>query len=123
MTVQVNPRVMVVARMMESFNDSEFAQLFDLVPVLRQHFTDANENGSQKEDEAVLHFRQLIQEQERRNPSMVTNTFINGMPYDEYFALSLEEQDAIWDQIFAEAEIDIEDIVEIDIAPNAHVSA
>lgn len=119
MITQVNPRIIAVARIIESFTESELSQLLDLVPVLRQRATDAQENENQ--DEVVAYFRQLIQEQERTNPLSITNEFINGMPYDEYFALSEAEQDAIWEQIFADAEIDMETIPEIDVIFNAHV--
>lgn len=70
---------------------------------------------TEQEDEAIAYFRRLLEEQERLNPELVNDKFLNSMTYDEYFALSEEEQDAVWDKIWAEGEVDIEDVMEIDV--------
>jgi len=42
------------------------------------------------------------------HPWVRIDPFIAGLTYAEYFALSEAEQDALWEQLFAEAAVDME---------------
>lgn len=113
---QISPRVVVVARMLSNFSQRELAQLVTLVPGLRQ---------VQPEAEVTLedHFRQLGLEQRGGRLASPDDLFIGGLTYGEYFALSEAEQDALWDQLFAEVALDMESMLEVDVAPHADVPA
>jgi len=114
--VRIHPRVAAVARILKRFSSDELTQLVELVPALR-------EARPGTEEELVAHFRQLGLEQRDGQPASLDDPFIGGLTYAEYFALSEAEQDAIWDQLFAEATLDMESMPEVDVAPHAHMPA
>lgn len=111
---QTSPKVIVIARMLSRFSRDELTQLVKLVPALR-------EVQSTFDEELVAYFRQLGQEQRGGQPANPDDPFIGGLTYAQYFALSETEQDAIWDQIFAEAALDMDSMAETDVAPDAHL--
>lgn len=113
---QISPRVVAVARMVSNFSRRELTQLMTLVPALRQ---------VQPQAEAALeaHFRQLGLEQRGGRLASPDDPFIGGLTYAEYFALSEAEQDALWDQLFAEVALDMESMPEVDVASHADVPA
>ncbi len=114
MTVTISPRVQAVAQVMQRFTISELNQLVALVPALQdlQPVTD---------DPLITYFRTLGQAQRKGQITKADDKFIEGLSYTQYFALSEAEQDAIWEQIFAESTIDMEAISEIELSPYAHM--
>ncbi|MFQ5857829.1 MAG: hypothetical protein ACE5LU_19670 [Anaerolineae bacterium] len=113
---QMSPRVVAVARIMKRFSRDELQQLLTLVPGLR-------EVQPSDEEALVTYFRQLGLEQRGGRPPSPDDPFIGGLTYAEYFTLSEAEQDAVWDQLFAEVTLDMESMPEVDVAPHADVSA
>jgi len=114
--LQVSPRVVTVARIVNRLNRRELTQLVALVPALREVQPEA-------EEELVAHFRRLGLEQRGGRPASLDDAFIGGLTYAEYFALSEAEQDVIWDELFAEAAIDMESMSEADVIPHADALA
>jgi hypothetical protein len=53
-------------------------------------------------------------------PLSLDDEFIGGLTYSEYFALS-EEEKALWDDVFADEAMEIEDFTELEVAPDACV--
>ncbi|MBN1136563.1 MAG: hypothetical protein JXM73_08250 [Anaerolineae bacterium] len=47
--------------------------------------------------------------------------FIGELTYEEYLALSEEEEIALWDKLFAEEGVDLDDVEEHDVRPAARV--
>ena len=70
--------------------------------------------------EVVAHFRARVRARETAPPSL-DDEFIGGLTYKEYFALSEEEEKALWDEVFADEAMEIEDFSEIKVAPDARV--
>ncbi len=61
-------------------------------------------------------YRQAV-EQALGRPARPDDLFIAGLTYAQYFALSEAEQDAVWNQVFAEASLDMEAVPEADVVP------
>lgn len=115
-TVQIPQRVRQVARMLHFFSREELAQLVSLVPDLQ----------TVKPAElplAIEHVRQAVLALRGGVPPSLDEEFIGGLTYKQYLALSEEEEDALWERIFAEGEIDLTDMEEHDVQPNAYVPA
>ena len=70
--------------------------------------------------EVVAHFRARMRARETAPPSL-DDEFIGGLTYREYFALSEEEEKALWDEVFADEAMEIEDFSEVEVAPDARV--
>jgi hypothetical protein len=109
MTTNLSPRVLAVAGMVRQFSREELTQLAALLPALREF---------QPSDETALltHFRHLGQAQRAGRTAKLSDPFLGGLTYAESFALSTAQQDALWEQLFTEAAIDLEAMPEIDVA-------
>jgi len=68
----------------------------------------------------VAHFRATVRAQETASPSL-DDEFIGGLTYREYFALSEEEEKALWDGVFAYEAMEIKDFSEVEVASDARV--
>lgn len=116
MTLHVSPKVEAVARLMRRLSAAELSQLVTLVPALR--------NVQLPSDDSIIaHFRMLGQEQRGGRNASLDDPFLAGMTYAEYLSLSEEEQDATWEKIFGQADLDMEAIPETDMTPHADLSA
>jgi hypothetical protein len=54
-------------------------------------------------------------------PPSLDDEFIGGLTYKEYFALSEEEEKALWDKVFADEAMEVENFTEVEVAPDARV--
>lgn len=115
-TVQIPQRVRQVARVLRFFSREELAQLVSLVPEL-QTVKPAELPG------AIEHVRQAMLSLRGGIPLSLQEEFIGGLTYEQYFALSEEEEDAFWEHIFAEGETDLPELEEHDVQPDAYVPA
>lgn len=70
--------------------------------------------------EVVTYFRARMRAQETA-PSSLNDEFIGGLTYREYFALSEEEEKMLWDTVFADEAMEIEDFSEAEVASDAHI--
>lgn len=70
--------------------------------------------------EVVAYFRARMRARETAPPSL-DDEFIGGLTYSEYFALSEEEEKALWDDVFADEAMEVEDFTELEVAPDARV--
>jgi hypothetical protein len=115
-TVQIPQRVRQVARVLHFFSREELAQLVSLVPELQMVKPAELPGAIEHVRQAVLSLRGGIQ------PSL-NEEFIGGLTYGQYLVLSKEEEDVFWEHIFAEGEIDLADMEEYDVQPDAYVPA
>lgn len=115
-TIQpISPRVVAIADLLKRFSRSELAQLVAIVPALHEVQPDDDER-------LIAHFRQLGVEQRGGCSASPDDPFLGGLTYAQYFALSAAEQDALWEQVFAETAIDMETLPEVDVAADANLS-
>ncbi len=115
-TVQIPQRVRQAARMLHFFSREELAQLVSLVPEL-QTIKPAELPA------AIEHVRQAVLSLRGGVPLSPDEEFIGGLTYEQYLTLSEEEEDALWERIFAEEEVDLTDMEEHDVRPDAYVPA
>ena len=73
-------------------------------------------------ESVTAHFRQRALGLRGGQQVKLDDPFLGGLTYAQYFDLSAEEQDAFWEQIFAEVD-DMEAMHEVDIIPDADLSA
>ena len=90
-----------------------------LVPV-RESEEPAYVPTPKEKAEVVADFRSRMRVRETAPPSL-DDEFIGGLTYREYFALSEEEEKALWDEVFADEAMEIEDFSEVEVAPDARV--
>lgn len=114
--LQISPRVVAVAALVKRFSYSELAQLVAIVPAL-------HEVQPHDDERLIAHFRQLGVEQRAGRSASPDDLFLGGLMYAQYFALSAVEQDALWEQLFAETAVDMETVPEVDLAEDAKLSA
>ena len=113
-------RVRKVAEVINLFTREEIVQLVSIVPRLReiQVIPELSEDVS-----AVEHFRSELLARRGGKPPVHDETFIGGLTYEEYLALSEEEAAAVWDRLFAEEEMEADNFEEHDVKPDARVPA
>lgn len=112
-TTQMSPRVVAVASVLKQFSRQELKQLLVIVPALQEQKSQESERN---DDEAlVAHFRKLGLEQRGNRSANLSEPFIGGLTYAEYFSLSASQQDAFWEQLFAEIPFNMEAMQEIDV--------
>ncbi len=118
-TATVPPHVRRLAQVLRQLTPEEMSQLVQLVPeVKRARASEVLE----EEREAAEYFRKAAMElTEGKLPSR-QDEFIEGLTYEEYFALSEAEQEALWKQIFAEEERGPYGLEEHDAEPDARVA-
>jgi len=116
----ISRRVQKVAEVISLLTREELAQLVKLVPQLQknQPMPRLAEDVS-----AVEHFRGELLARRGGTPPARNKTFIGGLTYGEYLALSEEEEATFWDKLFAEEEMEVNNFEEHDVKPDARVSA
>ena len=119
-TVTTIPRrVEQMAHILQRFSREELAQLIVLVPDLKE----VEPAGIPEGETAVTYFRRLATEMRGDIAPSPHDQFIEGLTYEQYFALSEEEEEALWDRLFAEGDMDIEDFEEHEVKPAAYIPA
>ncbi len=116
---RISKRVQRIAALLKACTPEELAQLVDLVPQLREA-----QRLAEMEEEAIEHFRQVLTHKRDGSPLVLDEPFLGGLTYREYLALSPEEEDALWERLFAEAEEALkgsEEWGEADVRPDARL--
>jgi hypothetical protein len=103
----------------DAFSVYEEEGVLVLVPV-RESEEPAYVPAPKEMAEVVAYFRARMRARETAPPSL-DDEFIGGLTYKEYFALSEEEEKALWDEVFADEAMEIEDFSEVEVAPDARV--
>ena len=98
-TVVVPPHVYRLAQILKRLTPQEMEQLVELVPELKRA---EMPKALEEEMEAASRLRRLAMELTRGEMPSRRDEFIGGLTYEEFFSLSEEEQDAIWERIFGE---------------------
>lgn len=116
----IPPYVRRLAQVLRRLTPEEMGQLVQLVPELERA---RSPEVLEQEREAVAHFRRLAMELTGGTLPSPQDEFIEGLTYQEYFALPETRQDALWERIFAEEETGLYDLEEHDAEPGARVAA
>ncbi|MFB0534121.1 MAG: hypothetical protein ACETWR_03955 [Anaerolineae bacterium] len=116
----IDVRVRKVADVVRRLSREEMAQLIELVPELRE-IKPASER--REEANAVEYFRQLALEMSGGVTPSLQDEFLEGLTYEEYFALPDEEEKALWDRIFAEDATGPYDLKEHEASTDAVIAA
>jgi hypothetical protein len=101
-------RVQQMANILQRFSRKELAQLIALVPDLEE----VKPAGIPEGETATAYFHRLATEMRGGIAPSPHDQFIEGLTYEQYFALSEEEEEALWDRLFAAGEMDIKDFEE-----------
>lgn len=115
------PRVQQVAHLIQQFTPQEIGQLVELVPSLRRPAQGKRvryDIVGQDMREYVL--KELAALGDEYRPMQAGDPFVGGMRVDEFFGLPEEEQARLWDEQY---QMDIDDLEERDVRPDAQVSA
>lgn len=113
-------RVQKIAEVISLFKREELVQLVKLVPQLQE----IQPMPKLAEDVAAgEHFRGELLARHGGKPPARDKTFIGGLTYGEYLALSKEEEAAFWDRLFAEEEMEVNKFEEHDVRPDARIPA
>ncbi len=118
-TTSVPPYVRRLAQVLRRLTPDEMHQLVQLVPDLERALSSEE---LQEERKARVYFRHAAMELTGGELPSLQDEFIEGLTYEEYFALTEVEQDALWDRIFAEKETGPYDLKEHDARSNARVA-
>jgi hypothetical protein len=113
----LSQRVQNVARVIRMLTREEMAQLVSLVPQLRE----AQPIPDVEKRLASEYFQHEMLAWRNGKPPARDATFIGELTYEEYLALSEEEEIALWDKLFAEEGVDLDDVEEHDVRPAARV--
>jgi len=116
--ISATQRVEKVDRAIQVFTAEELAQLVSLVPQLQEV-----EPIREVEESAAEYFRRELLARRRGEPLALDESFIGGLTYREYLALSEEEEAAFWNDLFTEEEMEIDDFEEHDVRSDARVPA
>ncbi len=111
-----------IAEAIKQMSQAEIQRLLDLVPKLRL-FSAAKPRRSRTLEEAKASVETLwaeITADPNYRPLTGNEPFLAGLTLDEYLALPDKEQAKIWDEA---AEIDIYDLEEREVRPDAILSA
>jgi hypothetical protein len=114
----VSPSVQKVAEDIRHLSLTELMQLAKLVPQLEQV-----KAVSADVEAAVEYFREELLRSQGSKPVSLDDPFIGGLTHRQFLALSEAEQDDFWDKLFAEGEIELEAVEEVDVKPDARVPA
>jgi metallophosphoesterase superfamily enzyme len=112
-------RVEQMATILQRFSREELAQLVVLVPDLK----DVEPASIPQGETAVAYFRRLATEMHGGIAPSPHDQFLERLTYEQYLALSEEVEEALWDRLFAEGEMDIKDFEEHEVKPAAYVPA
>ncbi|MFQ5855154.1 MAG: hypothetical protein ACE5LU_05875 [Anaerolineae bacterium] len=117
--MSIPPHVRRLAQVLQRLTPEEMHQLVQLVPDLeRAHIPEVLE----EEREARAYFRRAAMELTGGELPSLQDEFVEGLTYEEYFALPEVEQDALWNRIFTEEEAGPYDLNEHDARSNARVA-
>ncbi len=104
---KISPRVKRVANLIRRLSPEERAQLAHLMSDLE----------AKEPKKAVDDFhRKMLVVSGTAAPSL-DEPFIGGLTYREYCALSEAEEKALWDRLFADEEMEIDDFEEVEVQP------
>lgn len=118
MATTVPRRVKQMANILQRFSREELAQLIALVPDLEEV-----RPAAIPDETTMAYFRRLATEMRGGTVPSPHDEFISGLTYEQYLALSEEEEEALWNRLFAEGEMGIEDFEEHEVKPAAYVPA
>lgn len=76
----------------------------------------------EEEREAAVYFRRAAMKLTEGKLPSLQDEFIEGLTYEAFFALPERQQDALWEQIFAEKETGPYDLEEHDARSDARVA-
>jgi len=112
----VSPRVIRVLSLISRLSEEEQSQLAQLLPPELIPIKVPEEALNK----ASIYFRAKAKVREKA-PSL-DDPFIGGLTYREYFALSDEEAEALWDKFAAEAP-PLETMPVVEVQPDARIPA
>lgn len=116
----IPPYVRKLAGVIRRLTPEEMHQLIQLVPELERARAP---EAVKEEQEAVTYFRRAAMELTDGTLPSLQDEFLEGLTYQEYFALPEAEQDAIWEQMFAEEETGLYDLEEHDARAGTRMAA
>jgi hypothetical protein len=104
-----------VARIIREMSAEEKRYLVYLVPELREvKPLKPPEQPLRPSEEFLAQLRQEILEARGGVPPSDDEPFIGGLTRGEFYRLPEEEQEAIWDEVWAQAEAEVEKSIEAD---------
>lgn len=109
-------RVRKVAQVIKLFTPQERTQLLELVPELKK-----SETPAVLREPVARYYIDGIAALRNGEPLNLDEAFLGGLTYRAYLALSENEEDAFWEDVFAENVMDIDDYEEHDVSPNARI--
>lgn len=110
----IPPYVQQLAKVIRRLTPTEMGQLVQLIPELDRARVDVELS---LEQEAVDYFRNAAIELTSGKLPQASDEFLDGLTYQAYMALSEKEQDALWEQIFAEDDTGPYELEETDAQP------
>jgi hypothetical protein len=117
MTEEIKYRIPIerVARIIREMSPEEKGYLVYLVPELREvKPLKPPEQPLRPSEEFLAQLRQEILEARGGVPPSDDEPFIGGLTRGEFYRLPEEEQKAIWDEVWAQAEAEVEKSIEAD---------
>jgi len=117
MTEEIKYRIPIerVARIIREMSAEEKRYLVYLVPELREvEPLKPAEQPLRPSKEFLAQLRQEILEARGGVPPSDDEPFIGGLTRGEFYRLPEEEQEAIWDKVWAQAEAEVEKAIEAD---------
>ena len=117
MTEEMKYRIPIerVARIIREMSAEEKGYLVYLVPELREvEPLKPPEQSLRPSEEFLEQLRQEILEAGGGVPPSDDEPFIGGLTRGEFYRLPEEEQEAIWDEVWAQAEAEVEKSIEAD---------
>ena len=117
MTEEIKYRIPIerVARIIREMSAEEKRYLVYLVPELREvEPLKPAEQPLRPSKEFLAQLRQEILEARGGVPPSDDEPFIGGLTRGEFYRLPEEEQEAIWDKVWAQAEAEVEKSIEAD---------
>jgi hypothetical protein len=117
MTEEIKYRIPIerVARIIREMSAEEKGYLVYLVPELREvKPLKPPEQPLRPSEEFLEQLRQEMLEARGGVPPSDDEPFIGGLTRGEFYRLPEEEQEAIWDEVWAQAEAEVEKSIEAD---------
>ncbi len=111
-TSPTNQHAQAAVRLLRRLTSEELKQVVTLMPELRSLTTNETELP------IADYWRQVLKEEGPGYQPALDDEFVDGLTYRAYFALSVAEQYAVWDTLFAEDARAIETVEETDVRPN-----
>ena len=103
-------RVRKIAQVIKLFSPEERIRLLELVPELQK-----TETTSILRESTMNYYIDGLSAQREGAPLDLDAPFLGGMTYGDYLALSEQEENVFWDDVFAEDVMDIDDYEEYDV--------